>query len=121
MAFDVFDANHIKIAVESTVNGSGNHVPHHIKEMGSALLFGQGTAGAVAAALGASTAVLSGITITCDSASPETVYVGDATVTDATGYPVRPGESSPKLEINDIANIYVVSTSGTGVYSYIGS
>lgn len=121
MPFKVFDASHTSIDVESTVNASGNHVPHHYREMSPSLLHGQGLAGAVATAISGSASVKSGITVRCLSGSPEPVYIGAVGVTPGTGYPIWPGTSSPKIEVNDLANLYIVSPTGAGTFAFVGT
>lgn len=64
-------------------------------------------------------ALTQGLTITVPASSTETVYIGPAGVTTATGYPVAAG-GSISLNVANANQVYYVSGAGTGTIQAIG-
>jgi hypothetical protein len=118
--YKVIDATNAAIDMRSTEVNTVQ-VPHYIVELASAPIMGRDAAGVAAAALSATpTSIKYGVTVRCMAASPEEVYIGDATVTTLTGYPLYPG-NSVFLAVSDLNACYIISASGTGTFAFLGS
>lgn len=82
----------------------------------TAIYGGQATATGTAAALG-SQALQNGVTIQALSTNSGMVYVGPASVTTATGYPLAAGQAVA-YNLANIADVYIV---GTGSVAWTGN
>jgi len=74
------------------------------------------TVAAVRAPLSANSVTIKSVTIENISTN-NVVYIGNATVTVANGYALRPG-ATVSLDINDLNKVYVIGTAGN-VVTYI--
>lgn len=135
MALNVLDKDG-NTATLNTTEAAGVHTPHNhidslpstlvadvarLREGPTAIVYGVKAVAlaGTAESLGVSTALYSDLHIKALSTNTGTVFVGDSSVTSATGYPLSSGDEIV-LRISDLSAVYVdVDTDGEGV-AYIG-
>lgn len=95
-------------------------IPFTEREKGTAPIMGQVTIGSAATPFtAANIAVKNGLIIKSLSSNANLCYIGDATVSASTGFPLSPGEST-SIAIDNVSRMYVFGTN-TEKIAYISS